>query len=125
VIAMSVPAEKKSGSPLDPGTWAQHYEPGEDKEKHALAGFAITLATFVFLTTLFQVSKVKTFIACALVAVSSAVIALYLKEAFYDGYLHLGQPDIWDFICGLALIPLAIILISIYGYILWSKKALK
>jgi len=112
-------------NPADPRTWNQSYHPGEDKQKHAIAGFAIALAVFVFLTETFKVSKVKVFIACAVVAIMVAVGAMFGKEAFWDGYLGQGFPDVWDFWCGLSLLPVVIIIIAIYGYILWKKGALK
>ena len=111
--------------PADPSTWNQKYQGGEDKQKHAFAGFAIALAVFVFLTETFKVSKVKVFVACAIVAVMVAVGAMFGKEAFWDGYLGQGFPDLWDFYCGLTLIPLFVACVAIYGYILWKKGALK
>jgi hypothetical protein len=117
--------EDKKPNPFNPSNWNQTYKPGDDKQKHAFAGFAIALAVFVFLTETFKVSKVKVFIACAVVAVLVAVGAMFGKESFWDGYLGQGFPDVWDFWCGLSLLPLVIIIIAIYGYILWKKGALK
>ena len=123
IIATQEQEPKKN--PFDPSTWNQDYQPGEDKEKHAFAGFAIALAVWLFLTKVFKVSKVKVFILCAIVGVMVAVGVMFGKESFWDGYLGQGMPDIWDYWCGLTLIPVAVALIALYGYVMWKKGELK
>ena len=117
--------EQEPKSPADPRTWNQKFVMGDDKVKHSVAGFVMTMTAFALLTKGFKVSKVKVFIVCAVIAVLFAAGAMFGKESFWDGYLGQGFPDIWDFWCGLILIPLAIALIAVFGYILWRKGELK
>ncbi len=103
---------------LNPKDWNQKYVPGEDKWSHAIAAVCIAFGSFFLGETVLEgigLSK-KGAVALAFVfTITAALGALYGKEV-WDSMGH-GNPDIWDFLCGVvAFVCVALPIIVFFAY---------
>ena len=104
---------------LKPSEWNQKYQPGVDKQEHAIAGVIIGLGSFFLVEELakswLKLNKTGAIALAFIFSISAVCIILYGKEV-WDSLGH-GYADLWDCLCGIiAFVCIGIPLIIFYAY---------